>query len=131
MTITVEQLQDSVGDVYSSTSDKIVSIGQVYLADTTGTPSWVTVKTGLFGTSETFVPLEGGRVDGHDIYVDAAEDRLEDAPRTKADGSLSPQKEDELYRPPAPGDGTSSVMCAAAATHPTMTTQRPVVTATR
>ena len=64
MTITTKQLQaiaDSGGDVRTTSSDKIGSIGQIYVDDSTGEPSWVTVRTGLFGMSESFVPLGGPR----------------------------------------------------------------------
>jgi hypothetical protein len=47
------------GNVIGSDGDKIGSIGQIYLDDQTGEPSWVTAKTGLFGTSESFVPAQG------------------------------------------------------------------------
>ncbi len=100
MTITTDQLSriaDSKGDVLSTTGDKIGSIGQVYVDDTTGEPSWVTAKTGLFGTSESFVPLEGATVDGSDIVVNFDKDTVKDAPRMDADGSLSPEEEDTLY----------------------------------
>ena len=37
--------------------------------DQTGDPSWVTAKTGLFGTAESFVPLTGASISGSDIVV--------------------------------------------------------------
>lgn len=98
MTITTEQVQGLTGKVYSQDSNKVGSVGQIYLDDTTGSPSWVTVKTGLFGTSETFVPLDGARVDGDDVYVAFPEDKIKGAPRIDPDGSISPDQEDELYR---------------------------------
>ena len=97
MTITTQQIGDLTGKVYSQNAEKIGGIGQVYLDDETGAPSWVTVKTGLFGSAETFVPLDGARVDGNDVHVDFAEDKIKDAPRVDADGSLSPEEEDHLY----------------------------------
>src|SRR5437763_4306276 len=45
------------GSAYGSDGDKIGSIGQVYLDNASGEPAWVTVKTGLFGSNESFVPL--------------------------------------------------------------------------
>ncbi|MDQ3715282.1 MAG: PRC-barrel domain-containing protein, partial [Actinomycetota bacterium] len=44
--------------VQDSSGDKIGKVSQVYLDDTSGQPKWVTVNTGLFGTKESFVPLE-------------------------------------------------------------------------
>ncbi|MFP5393983.1 MAG: hypothetical protein ACLGI6_20980, partial [Gammaproteobacteria bacterium] len=46
-------VQGLTGKVYSHNSGKIGSIGQIYVDDSTGTPNWVTVKTGLFGSAET------------------------------------------------------------------------------
>lgn len=100
MSITVDQLRSLLADpgkVYSG-SDKVGSIGQVYVDDSSGEPSWVTVKTGLFGTSESFAPLEGARVDGHDIVVAVDEHAIKSAPRVDPDGSLSPEEEESLYR---------------------------------
>ena len=97
MTITTHQIGDLTGNVYTQNADKVGGIGQVYLDDESGAPSWVTVKTGLFGSSETFVPLEGARVDGNDVYVDFTEDKIKGAPRVDADGSLSPEEEEYLY----------------------------------
>jgi len=86
------------GNVVGSDGDKIGSIGQIYLDDQTGEPSWVTAKTGLFGTSESFVPLQGADVDGNDVRVPYTKSQVKDAPRIDSDGSLSPEEEDQLYR---------------------------------
>jgi uncharacterized protein (TIGR02271 family) len=83
---------------YDSTGDKVGKVGQIYLDDTTGNPSWVTVSTGLFGTSETFVPLEGASFDGDDLRLAHSKDKIKDAPRLDVDQHLSPQEENELYR---------------------------------
>jgi uncharacterized protein (TIGR02271 family) len=85
------------GNVLDTSGDKIGSIGQVYLDDSTGEPSWVTVKTGLFGTSESFVPLQNARVDGDDVVVGFDKDTVKGAPRIDADNNLSPAEEDNLY----------------------------------
>ncbi|MDN5763612.1 MAG: PRC and DUF2382 domain-containing protein [Microlunatus sp.] len=97
MTINTEQIRDLTGNVYTTDSDKVGGIGQIYLDDDSGVPSWVTVKTGLFGSSESFVPLEGARVDGNDVHVRFDKDRIKDAPRVDADGSITPEEEDRLY----------------------------------
>jgi uncharacterized protein (TIGR02271 family) len=83
--------------VYSSDGDKIGKVGDVYLGDETGQPEWVTVKTGLFGTSETFVPLAQASTDGDEIRVPFTKDQVKDAPRTEADGQISPEEEDRLF----------------------------------
>jgi len=100
MSITIDQIQGLAGHgkVVTEHGDKVGSIGQVYVDDTTGAPNWVTVKTGLFGSAETFVPVESARLDGHDIVVGYSKDSIKAAPRVEADGSLSPEEEQTLYR---------------------------------
>jgi uncharacterized protein (TIGR02271 family) len=77
--------------------DKIGSIGQVYVNDQSGIPDWVTVNTGLFGTTENFVPLEGSRIEGDNLVLPFGKDIVKDAP-TVADAShLDPDEQEELY----------------------------------
>ncbi|HST66873.1 MAG TPA: PRC-barrel domain-containing protein [Mycobacteriales bacterium] len=95
--------QASVPSLMGSTvkdhaGEKIVKVGQVYLDDTTGQPEWVTVRTGLFGTKESFVPLAAARVEGDDLVVDIAKERVADAPKIDEDGHLSEEQETELYQ---------------------------------
>jgi len=113
MSITTEQVQQlsGRGAVYAG-QDKVGGIGQIYLDDTTGAPSWVTAKTGLFGTSETFVPLQGATLRGDDIVVDLSEAKIKGAPRVDADGQISPAEEDELYRYYGLGDTTTGTVDA-------------------
>jgi sporulation protein YlmC with PRC-barrel domain len=83
--------------VRDNAGEKIGKVGQVYLDDTTGQPEWVTVRTGLFGTKESFVPLAAARVEGDELVVDIAKDRVSDAPKIDEDGHLSEEQENELY----------------------------------
>ena len=85
-------------DVYETDGSKIGSAADVYLDAQTGNPEWVSVKTGLFGTKQSFVPLEGADLEGDRIVVRFSKDQVKDAPRIDPDGRLSPAEEDELYR---------------------------------
>ncbi|MGW4948487.1 DUF2382 domain-containing protein [Actinoplanes sp. NPDC004185] len=85
-------------DVYETDGTKIGSAADVYLDAQTGNPEWVSVKTGLFGTKQSFVPLEGANLEGDRIIVTFSKDQVKDAPRIDPDGRLSPAEEDELYR---------------------------------
>src|ERR1700712_2887989 len=85
------------GNVVGPDGQKIGGIGQIYTDDQTGEPAWVTVKTGLFGTAESFVPLSGANVSGDDLQVNFDKATVKDAPRVDADGSISPEEEDTLY----------------------------------
>lgn len=99
MGITTEQLRGlSNAKVVSEHGDKVGTAGQFYLDDETGAPEWATVKTGLFGSSESFVPLKGATLDGQAVVVAYDKDTIKAAPRVDNDGSLSPDEEDTLYR---------------------------------
>ena len=93
----LDDLLQRNGNVVATDGEKIGSIGQVYADDDNGQPTWVTVKTGLFGTSESFVPLEGARSESGDIVVPYTKDQVKDAPRVDTDGHLDPSEEDRLY----------------------------------
>lgn len=102
--------QEELGRLYDGTivdeaGEKLGGVGQIYLDDQTDRPTWATVKTGLFGTRETFVPLQGATGRGEDICVPYTKDFVKDAPNLDADGHLSPEEEAELYRYYGLGDG--------------------------
>ena len=85
-------------DVYDEAGEKIGSASEVYLDDETGQPEWVTVKTGLFGTKESFVPIRDADLADNGLRVPVSKAKVKDAPKIDADGHLSPEEEQELYR---------------------------------
>jgi uncharacterized protein (TIGR02271 family) len=85
-------------DVYDESGEKIGSAAEVYLDDETGQPEWVTVRTGLFGTKESFVPLRNADLTDDGVRIPVSKERVKDAPKIDTDGHLSPQEEQELYR---------------------------------
>lgn len=93
----IDGLLSGGGDVLTEDGEKIGGIGQIYLDDETDQPSWVTVKTGLFGSHESFVPLDGARSQGEDLVVPYSKDQVKDAPRVDPDGHLEPGEEERLY----------------------------------
>jgi uncharacterized protein (TIGR02271 family) len=84
---------------------KIGKISDVYVDDETGRPEWLAVKTGLFGTHVSFVPLEGATADGDDIRLAFSKDVVKDAPHADPDGHLEPAEEQALYRHYRGGNG--------------------------
>jgi uncharacterized protein (TIGR02271 family) len=84
-------------DVYDGNGDKIGSVGQIFLDVRSGEPAWATVKTGLFGTKETFVPLQQAAVDGDRLTVAVDKDTVKGAPKIDTDGALEYAEENELY----------------------------------
>lgn len=91
----LDQLQNST--VFATDGDKIGSVGQVYLDDVTNEPTFVTVKTGLFGARETFVPLQQAQTTADGITVPFEKSFVKDAPNVDADGSLTPEEEQRIY----------------------------------
>ncbi len=93
------QVSSIIGnDVVDTSGSTVGTAGQVYLDDTSGRPAWVTVKTGLFGSSESFVPLDQATVAGDRLQVPYGKDQIKDAPRVGDDGHVTPEQETELYR---------------------------------
>ncbi|GGK97225.1 photosystem reaction center subunit H [Planomonospora parontospora subsp. parontospora] len=99
--ITLEQINTVIDQtVYDTNGDKIGDVKHVYLDDATGRPEWLCVKTGLFGTKETFVPTRAADVVSDHIEVSYDKDRVKHAPNVDVDagGHLSAEEERELYR---------------------------------
>lgn len=97
--ITQEQLNGLYNaSVVDETGEKIGGVGQIYLDDETNRPNWATIKTGLFGTKETFIPLDGASMSGNDIEVPYTKAYVKDAPNIDADHHITPEEEAELYR---------------------------------
>jgi uncharacterized protein (TIGR02271 family) len=96
--ITQSDLQYLNGaDVYASDGGKIGSASQVYLDSQTGEPEWVSVRTGMFGTKESFVPLAEATLSDNRLQIPYGKNQVKDAPQIDADGDLSPGEEDTLY----------------------------------
>ena len=87
-------------DVRDPDGDKIGTIGQVYVDQANGNPRWVSVRTGLFGLSESFVPLDRADWAGNDLRVPYDKKVVKDAPRLDVDSgqALTEAEERELYR---------------------------------
>jgi len=100
--ISMDQIQGllfSGGQVVGDDGKKIGAMGEVFLDAQSGQPAWVTVKTGLFGNGESFVPLVGGSVHGDEVRVPYGKDQVKHAPRIESEGGhLSPAEERDLYR---------------------------------
>jgi uncharacterized protein (TIGR02271 family) len=84
---------------YSTDGEKIGNVGQLFLDDNTGRPEFVTVNTGLFGTSESFVPVAAATAAEGRLTVPYTKDKVKDAPNIAADeaGHLEPDQEHRLY----------------------------------
>src|SRR3954470_11091087 len=96
--ISEQHLAGVIGSTAVGPDGTLGTVGQVYLDDQTGRPEWATVRTGLFGTKEAFVPLAEADLSGQDLRVPYAKDQVKGAPHVETDqGHLSQQEEAELY----------------------------------
>ncbi|WIY82925.1 PRC and DUF2382 domain-containing protein [Propionimicrobium sp. PCR01-08-3] len=107
--------------VYDNENKRIGTVGQIYVDNQTGRPKFVTVNLGLFGTRETFLPVDAARQNNGDLTVPFSKDFIKGAPSIEADGELTPKEESELFRyyadgmtsgehgTPAAGRGTNTV----------------------
>jgi uncharacterized protein (TIGR02271 family) len=92
----VERLLAAI--VHGSDGERIGPVGQVFLDDVTDRPEWVTVNTGLFGMRESFVPLDGARLEGSALRVAYDKGTVKEAPNVDVDaGHLPEDEEDRLF----------------------------------
>jgi sporulation protein YlmC with PRC-barrel domain len=85
-------------NVYDVSGERIGSASEVYLDDETGQPEWVTVRTGLFDTKESFIPIREADLTNDGLRVPVSKEQVKEAPRIDTQGHLSPEEEQELYR---------------------------------
>jgi uncharacterized protein (TIGR02271 family) len=117
MMITKDAIPSVLGrTAYDSSHSKIGKVRNVYVDEQTDQPEWMTVRTGLFGRMEAFVPLQPIEVRGDEVVVPFEKQQVNDAPHVDVDarGHLPEQDEARIYdyygmrRPaaqPAPAPG--------------------------
>ncbi|MFF1481412.1 PRC-barrel domain-containing protein [Streptomyces sp. NPDC058301] len=71
--------------VYDTDGNKIGEAKHVFLDDVTRQPEWVSVKTGLFGTSESFVPIADASLVEDHLEVPFPKEKVKDAPNVDVD----------------------------------------------
>ena len=81
-----------------SDGDKIGTIDEIYMDNETGKPEWLAVKTGLFGSKVSFIPIAEAKDEGAGVRVPYDKQQVKDAPNADADGELSQEEEASLYR---------------------------------
>lgn len=106
--ISTRDIDDIIGaEAVDQDNDRIGKVGQIYLDSESDEPVWVTVKSGLFGSSETLVPLSGANWDNSALHLAFQKDRVKDAPRVEPDAELSPEEQDRLYEYYGLGSGAA------------------------
>lgn len=85
-------------EVFDPEGQRIGIVGELFLDDRTENPAWITVQSGLFGTNESFVPLDGAAFDGDTLTVAVLKDVVRLAPHVALDqGDLPLEQEQALY----------------------------------
>ncbi|MEW2630774.1 PRC and DUF2382 domain-containing protein [Streptomyces sp. NPDC048389] len=86
--------------VYDTDGHKVGNAKHVFLDDATGEPDWVSVQTGMFGGSESFVPIRDAHMVEDHLEVPYPKERIKEAPNVDVDagGHLSAEEEQRLYR---------------------------------
>ncbi|NAZ82241.1 DUF2382 domain-containing protein [Kineococcus sp. R8] len=87
---------------------KIGKVEEVYLDNNSGQPEWVSVKTGLFGSNVSLIPLAQASFSGDTMSVPFDKAMVKDAPHHDPAAELSESDEDDLYRYYGIGGGTST-----------------------
>jgi uncharacterized protein (TIGR02271 family) len=98
--ITREQIRNLLDHpVYDGDGNKIGEASHVFFDDVTGRPEWVSVKTGMFGSNESFVPIRDASLVEDHLEVPYRKDQVKGAPNVDIDagGHLSATEEHRLY----------------------------------
>ncbi|MEU7138562.1 PRC and DUF2382 domain-containing protein [Nocardia sp. NPDC046473] len=92
-------LEELIGSaVYSPEGDKIGKVKRIYVDNTSGAPTWVSVTTGMF-SGDSLVPLAGAQLrhDPEALQVRVEKEEVKTAPQLEHDGLISPEAERELF----------------------------------
>jgi uncharacterized protein (TIGR02271 family) len=82
---------------YDRDGDKIGRVGQVYVSEDGRQPLFATVHTGLVGTKESFVPLQGATLQGGDLRLQYDKATIKGAPSIDDDGALSDDEQGTIF----------------------------------
>jgi sporulation protein YlmC with PRC-barrel domain len=83
--------------IYGANVEDIGTADEVYVDPETGRAEWVTVQTGLFGTHESFVPLDLAEIEPSRVLVPYSKGHVRDAPSVEpVDAQLSLDEEQQL-----------------------------------
>jgi len=95
---TISNPQQIIGaTAVDQSGDKIGKVGQVYLDDQTGQPTWVAINTGMFGNRESFAPLHSATHNGDQLVLTVDKETVKNAPNIDDDGHLNEQEQQALY----------------------------------
>jgi uncharacterized protein (TIGR02271 family) len=99
MAITIDDPARLEGtDVRGGDGSKLGSVESVYYDNNSDRPEWVSVRSGLFGSHVSIMPLKSAEYDGRELRVPYDKDALRSAPHHDPGRELSPRDEEDLFR---------------------------------
>ena len=85
-------------ELVDTDGEKVGTVEELFRDEDTNEPEWAAVRTGLFGTKLSFVPIQNAEAAGESVRVPFSKSQIKDAPKIDdSDGQLSQQEEAELY----------------------------------
>jgi uncharacterized protein (TIGR02271 family) len=105
----VDDLQHA--KVVDSDGAKLGTVSEVYVDETDGRPLFATIHSGLFGSNESFVPLQHATLDARVLRVAYRRATIANAPTIANDGAIDASQQDRILAyyaggaAPSPDDG--------------------------
>src|SRR4051794_6380730 len=97
--LTEREVSAAVGSTaYDTDGAKLGTVEHFFVDDRTGTPSWVAVITGLFGTRTSIVPVQSATFAEGRLVLPVTRDAVRAAPEVGDGGHLGPDDEARLRR---------------------------------
>ena len=97
--LTDREVSAAVGSTaYDAEGGKLGAVEHFFVDDRTGTPSWVAVTTGLFGTRTSLVPVQSASLTEGRLVLPVTRDAVRSAPEVGDGGHLGPDDEARLRR---------------------------------
>lgn len=84
-------------EVVAEDGSKLGKVEEVYLDDATGRPEWAEVKTGMFGSKMSLVPLAAAEEAGGSLRVPFDKNRVKGAPHHEPGQALTRDEEARLF----------------------------------
>jgi uncharacterized protein (TIGR02271 family) len=107
--LTDRELTEAVGTTaYDAGGDEVGTVEHFFVDDRTGAPTWVAVKSGLFGTRHAIVPALDARFADGALRLPVTREAVRSAPQLLVDRHLEPGEEETLRRHYGLGDAVAA-----------------------
>lgn len=82
--------------ILGNDDEKIGDVVDVYFDDETQQAAWVSVHSGMFGRSSSFIPLAGASLDDDGLHVPYDKETIKNAPSVENEDHIEPAEESQL-----------------------------------